>query len=348
MKPHLLDYLVCPQCQGELQLEADDPGRDGDIETGRLLCLQGGHDYPIRHGIPRFVTAAQPLHGQNVATAAAFGWEWQEFDELHDLATYEAQFLDWVFPIQPDFLRDKVVLDAGCGMGRFAMVSSRFGAREVLAIDASEAVEAARHNTRSYPNIHVIQGDINQLPLRRAPHGQIDFAFSIGVLHHLDDPQEGFRALVRHLAPAGSIFAWVYGRENNGWLVNLVNPLRTLLTSRLPRRALYALSWLITVGLHPLCRYLYRPVNDHPRLQPLARILPYNDYLAWLGQFGFRHNHHVVFDHLVAPVAFYLRREAFAAWFPDAGLELVDLSWRNKNSWRGHGRLVELPGRGLA
>lgn len=340
MKLSVLDYLVCPTCEEALTCEVEAEA-GGEVETGSLRCADCGESFPIVRGIPRFVTQHQPLAGQNVDTAAAFGWEWQEFDTLHDLSVYRAQFLDWIHPIERDFLVGKVVLDAGCGMGRFSMTSSEFGAKLVLAVDASDAVEAARQNTRESGNIEVIQGDIHHLPLRRGARAQIDFAFSIGVLHHLDEPQAGFSALVDHLQPAGSIFAWVYGRENNGWIVHLVNPVRTLLTSRLPRRALYALSWLLTLVLHPITRFVYRPVNCCAALRPLRRILFYNDYLTWLGQFGFRHNHHVVFDHLVAPVAYYIRGNEFAAWFRERGLEIIDQSWRNSNSWRGHGRFAQ-------
>ncbi len=337
MKHNLLDYLVCPDCQAALVCHIIQEC-EGEIETGRLACPDCKQQYPIVRGIPRFVTGERPLTTQNSKTAAAFGWEWQTFPELHDLTTYKAQFLDWIAPIQPAFFQDKVVLDAGCGMGRFSLVSSHLGASQVLAVDASAAVEAARQNARPFPNVHIIQGDIHKLPLRQGNKSQIDFIFSIGVLHHLDDPQAGFKALVRHMQPDGSIFAWVYGRENNGWLLNIVNPIRTRLTSRLPRWILYGISGLLTLGLHPLVRLVYRPVNTCDSLSWIHSQLPYNDYLNWLGQFSFRHNHHVVFDHLVAPVAFYLRRETFTAWFPAAGLEIIDISWRNRNSWRGHGR----------
>ena len=339
MKRILLDFLVCPDCQVALACQATEEVGD-DVESGSLRCEQCQRSYPIVRGIPRFVTSENPLAGQNVDTADAFGWEWQEFTELHDMDTYKAQMLDWIEPMQPAFFADKVVLDAGCGMGRFSMVSSHYGAKMVLAVDASGAVEAARENARSLDNVHVIQGSIHNLPLRREGNGQVDFAFSIGVLHHLDDPQAGFNDLVRHLRPSGSIFAWVYGRENNGWLVNFVNPVRTTLTSRLPRGVLYGLSWLITAVLHPIVRFIYRPINATSSLKWLSRFLFYNDYMAWLGQYSFRHNHHVVFDHLVAPVAFYLRREEFANWFNEANLEIIDISWRNQNSWRGHGRPV--------
>ena len=340
MKLELLDYLVCPDCLARLDCQAVEI--DGDeVESGTLCCSQCEACYPIRRGIPRFITTEQPLSGKNVETASAFGWEWQTFHKLHDLATYEAQFADWIEPIPRTFFQDKVVLDAGCGMGRFSLVSGVLGAKTVLAVDASDAVEAARNNTRDLDNVHVIQGDVHHLPLRRGRDAQVDFAFSIGVLHHLDDPEAGFRALVRHVRRDGSIFAWVYGRENNGWLVNVINPVRVALTSRLPRWVLYVLSWLITAGLHPILKLVYRPANTVRALGWLRNILLYNDYLAWLGQFQFRHNHHVVFDHLVAPVAFYLCREEFESWFHGVGMDIVDISWRNRNSWRGHGHFAE-------
>jgi len=238
-------------------------------------------------------------------------------------------------PIQPDFFADKVILDAGCGMGRFSMISSQFGAKHVFAIDASDAVEAARQNAQSFDNVHVIQGDINRLPLRKNGNGQIDFAFSIGVLHHLDDPKAGFTAITKHLKPDGSIFAWVYGRENNGWIVHGLNPVRTALTSRLPRGVLYGLSWGVTAVLHPILKLAYNPDG---MLSGLRGFLPYRDYLAWLSQYSFRHNHHVVFDHLVAPVAFYIHQDEFKQWFRDANLDVISMTWRNRNSWRGHGK----------
>ena len=339
MNSTIIDYLVCPDCQANLECTIIEQ-EEADIISGTFICNTCQKSYPIIRGIPRFVTTVTPLEGQNIDTADAFGWEWQEFSELHSEETYKEQFLDWIAPIQPAFFQDKVVLDAGCGMGRFSLISGRFGAKQVLAIDASDAVESAQQNTKHLDNVSVIQGDINNLPLRKDENGQIDFAFSIGVLHHLDDPEAGFNAITHHLQPKGTIFGWVYGRENNGWLVNIVNPIRTVLTSRLPRKALYALSWLITIFLHPIVRFIYRPVNNRDSLKWLSKILVYNDYLAWLGQFGFRHNHHVVFDHLVAPVAFYLRKEEFQSWFEHANMTIIDLSWRNQNSWRGHGRFT--------
>ena len=337
MKLRLLDYLVCPECGSAFRCQAREQ-RAGEIETGTLTCTGCGREFAILRGIPRMV--AHTIAPDKERTADAFGWEWTEFNELHDSQeTYEQQFLDWIAPLPPDFFRDKLVLDAGCGMGRFSAAAARFGAKDVLAIDLSDAVESARRTTADLPNVHVIQADIYRLPFAHP----FDFAFSIGVLHHLPDPEGGFRQIVGHLRDGGSMFGWVYGRENNGWLVHLANPLRETIFSRLPRRLLYGISLAVTAGLHPMLKLLYRPAEDGP-LGFLKPVLPYRGYLTWLSRFGFRHNHHVVFDHLVAPTAFYIRREEFAAWFRRAGLEDVRLSWRNENSWRGFGRRPHEPG----
>ena len=340
MNPRLLEYLVCPECQIGLRCKPV-VEEANEIVEGVLRCPQCEADYPILDSIPRFVTGEHGLHGRNVETADAFGWQWRKFNQVRDQAIFKDQFLDWIAPLDAAFLAGKVVLDAGCGMGRFSLVSSEFRAKTVLAVDASDAVESAQENARGYPNVHVIQADIHRLPLRRGSDAQIDFAFSIGVLHHLDDPQAGFSALVRHVEPQGTVFAWVYGRENNGWVVHVVNPLRTILTSRLPRRALYLLAGLVAGGLYPILNLVYRPANEPGKRSWLRKVLPYYDYLAWLGQFPVAYTHNVVFDHLVAPVAFYLRKEEFESWFREAGLEIVNLSWRNRNSWRGHGRFAE-------
>lgn len=328
MKPSLQRYLVCPSCGSCLELRSSQE-EGGEILGGELLCGHCPARFPIVRGIPRLqpgVTAADKAR-----TADAFGWEWQEFAVLHGVDEYRSQFLDWIHPIKPEFFEGKVVLDAGCGMGRFARIASLFGSRDVLAIDLSDAVEAAYRNTVSLPNVHVIQADVYHLPLRQGPAADVDFSYSIGVLHHLPDPEAGFHAMTQHTKPGGAAFGWVYGFENNEWIVRYVNPLREGIFSKMPRRMLYFLSFLLAAGLHPALVLFYRPEHT------FRKHLPQHGYLSWLAQYGFRHTHHVIFDHLVAPTAFYIKREDFESWFDRAGLVDVHISCRNENSWRGLG-----------
>ncbi len=333
MKPRLTELLACPVCAGDLSLEAAGikPGSDEVLE-GKLDCGSCGKSYEIRRGVPRLLPPQLTVEEEK--TAAAFGWQWQQFVEMHD--QYEAQFLDWIHPLRPDYFRDKVVLDAGCGIGRHTYHAARYGAREVVGMDLSAAVETAYANAGSLPNVHIVQGDIYNPPFKRsATGGPFDFVYSIGVLHHLPDPEAGFRSLVRFLQRDGAIFAWVYGYENNAVVHRFINPLRTTFTSRLPPPALQAVAWPLSIVLHAVVKGIYRPL----RRTPLFRALPSREYLYSLSAFGFRQNYNIVFDHLVAPVAFYLKREEFEEWFRRSALEDVRISWRNENSWRGFGRL---------
>ncbi len=326
MKTRLLEYLVCPACRGELEFSQS--AAEGDeIMEGQLICRACGVAYPIRRGVPRMLSRELP--DDKRATADAFGYEWTHFTEMTE--QYEAQFLDWIDPVEKSFFAGKVVLDAGCGKGRHLYLAARFGASDAIGIDLSQAVEVAYRHTRSLPNAHVVQADIYHLPFRQP----FDYAYSIGVLHHLPDPRAGFLSLVKHLKPGGRISAWVYGRENNDWIVYLVNPIRTLVTARLPKIITKALSFLIALPMQLVLKLVYRPINH--RLPALKRFLFYNDYLYSICGFSFRENFSIVFDHLVAPTAFYLTRQEFSEWFSSGGLRNIQISWRNRNSWRGTG-----------
>jgi SAM-dependent methyltransferase len=194
------------------------------------------------------------------------------------------------------------------------------------------AVDVAFRNTRNLANAHIIQADINCLPLKRS----FDYAFSVGVLHHLPDPRRGFLSLAAHLHPGGALSAWVYGRENNGWVVHLINPLRRNVTSKLPFRVLYYLSYAPALLLYLAAILVYRPLAG----TRLGRGLFYTDYITYISRFSLREIHNIVHDHLTAPIAHYISRPEFEHWFLDAEAERVEISWHNRNSWRGFGTIA--------
>jgi SAM-dependent methyltransferase len=327
----LLPDLVCPLSSDALELSANGGGPD----SGELVCAGCGLRWPIRHGIPRLVPP--DLVEQQRKTAAAFGWQWQHFDEMHP--EFEAQFLDWLDPVTPEFFVGKRVLDAGCGTGRHSYFAAKYGAREVVALDLSEAVEAARENLRGRANVHVVQGDLLRLPFRTAADGGgFDLIYSIGVLHHLPDPEAGFRNLTRYLRPGGMIAVWVYGYENNGFVRNVVEPLRRVST-RMPHSLLRGLAWPLGLGFHAAARAVYRPLDG----TRLGRALPLDEYMSSVADFSFRQNYGIVYDQLSAPTAAYIKGDELEGWFTRAGLEDVHVSHRHGNSWRGSG---QAPGAG--
>ena len=321
MKERVLQYLACPSCNGDLTLEAGH--REGlDIMDGTLTCGGCKHVYAIQRGVPRFATDVGEVEQQ---TADAFGYEWTRYSELAE--RYRQQFLDWLRPVNADFFRGKAVLEGGCGKGRHTALAAEFGVKDIVSVDLSIAVDAAFANTRHLENVHIVQADLNNPPVKKV----FDYAFSIGVLHHLPDPERGFRALVSRLKAGGAMSAWVYGREGNGWIVHGVTPIRERVTSHLPHSVLDVLSGLITVPLFAATRLLYGPLR--------GKGLPYGAYLSYIAPFPFREQRSIVFDHLVAPVAFYISKPEFEQWFDRAGLQDVTIEQHNGNSWRGFARV---------
>jgi SAM-dependent methyltransferase len=332
LKKKLLDYLACPSCEGAIKLSAVTQEDGIEILNGILTCDSCAKTFPITRGVPRFADL-QNLEQDKQTTADKFGWSWTEFS--HDDAKYEEQFLGWIAPVKPAFVRDKVVLEGGCGKGRHTRRVAGWGARDIVAVDLSAAVEVAFASTRGMANAHVVQADIYHLPLRRT----FDYAFSVGVLHHLPDPHAGFESLVSKVKPGGHASAWVYGAENNWWIVWLVNPIRKHLTSRMPERLLLHLSKLPAAMMYAATKLVYGPLNRSEAGRKIARHLFYNEYLRAIADFNWREQHSIVFDHLIAPTAFYLSKKEFEKWWQAIGAAETTIGWHNENSWRGFGKI---------
>jgi SAM-dependent methyltransferase len=330
LKETLKQYLSCPTCRVELELASVSKREGKEIIEGAIRCSSCARTWPIVRGVPRFAEI-EKVAADKAATAANFGWQWTHFTQADE--KYEQQFLGWIAPVTPEFFKDKIVLEGGCGKGRHTQLAAKWGARDVIGIDLSAAVESAFAATRDLPNVHIVQADIYHLPF--AP--QFDFAFSVGVLHHLPDPRGGFKSLASMVKPGGHISAWVYGAENNEWITRFVNPLRERLTSRMNPRTLLQFSKLPAAMMFAATKLVYGPLN---RTAPgIASHLFYNDYLKAIADFGWREQHTIVFDHLVAPTAFYISRGEFEEWWREIGAKDVTIGWHNSNSWRGFGRI---------
>ena len=309
--PELVADLRCPTCRASFLLDGE-----------RLAC-ENQHVFPVRRGIPR-LAPRQELDKERSRTADAFGYSWSHYP-LRNPYT-ESQWRDWVVPLTAADFEHKVVLDAGCGLGGFAEYARAWGARRVVGVDLSTAIDAARD--RLGDKVELVQADIFSLPFGA---DTFDIAYSIGVLHHLPDPERGFRAMAATVKPGGLVFAWVYGRENNGLIVAVIDPLRRHVFRRLPRAVL---KWGVSL---PLAMVLWPLV----RLARSGASFPYSAYFRFLAERDFAFTHGVVFDHLVAPTTHYIRRDEFEAWFRRAELVDVRVTWRNRNSWRGLGRVPE-------
>jgi len=290
----ILPYLRCPVCGCSLH----------EIEQA-VCCFSCRKKFPLVRGVLRFVDSGN--------YADSFGYQWQKFSRTQLWPPFCERNLRRKTALSEEDVRGKLVLDVGCGMGRFAEVITRWGGR-VIGVDFSAAAEVAASNLADRDFL-AIQADVFSLPF--APE-IFDCIYSVGVLHHTPDCEKAFKILPRYLKPCGAIAVWVYSGYNKWYRFS--DQYRKV-TTRIPPRKLHfflrivvpCLYWtnrglrtipLVGNALAGLIHHVF-PVNQCPN--PEIRIL---DTLDWYSPaYQSKHTYEEVFR-----------------WFENCGLEHLSVA----------------------
>ncbi len=201
-------------------------------------------------------------------------------------------------------------------------------------IDLGEAVRSARANLSQTPYTN---WTVEQTDLVTYRSEGFDLVYCIGVLHHLQDPAAGFRAVVANVRPGGRLHCWVYAKEGNGLVILLVEPIRKI-TSKLPWRIN---KYLVAAPL-ALFFFFYAKILAKAVPHKAFSRFPMYSYCRWIAKRGFSFFHHVVFDQLVTPQTEYLERSTIENWLEDSRIDPSStyILMRNGNSWKFGGRVV--------
>lgn len=221
--PHWLAGLLrCPRCGGEL---------NPHDEPQCLRCAACASAFPVVGGVPRFA-------GESYVSS--FGRQWNRYDVARD--EEDAAVFQVKTGVRLSELAGLLVLDAGCGGGRYSRMAGRHQAR-VVSVDLSAAVAKAAALCAGLPQVALVQADLLALPLAQ---DQFDLVFSIGVLHHSPDPRRAFHELALRVRPGGRLAVWLYRRNTapQEWLNSALRALTTRLPARSLERLCAGLGWL--------------------------------------------------------------------------------------------------------
>ena len=209
MHKKFLSFLVDPITKEPLTYEGFVPS-DNLIDEGFLVSST--NRYPIIRGIPRFISEEN--------YAESFGWQWNnwarvQFDSENigkAMEGHTGRMWRTICGLDENInntsLKGKLVLDIGCGSGRFIEAARNEGAL-VVGLDFSIAADTAGKNFSNDNDVCIIQADALNLPFKE---NVFDAAFSIGVLHHTPHPSKGVLEAYRILKNNGWLAISVYGK----------------------------------------------------------------------------------------------------------------------------------------
>ena len=201
MKKEYVKYLCCIDCKGKLVLK-EEKIFNKRIQNGLLVCKHCSKTYPVFNFIPRF--------SRSKGYASSFGTQWKTFAKAQiDIGKNQESSIRFKSEVgwSADEISNSLALEVGCGAGRFVDVVSKFGAKLIIGVDITDAVDAAYKNLGSRDNVFIIQADIYNMPFREQT---FNFVYSIGVIHHTPEPKVAFDNMLIPLKNKGKIALSVY------------------------------------------------------------------------------------------------------------------------------------------
>lgn len=257
-------------------------------------------------------------------TIQDFGVQWTRYQGspgYYGSLEFLADVLGPLIAIQD--LKGKKVAEVGSGTGRIVDMLLKAGADHVTAIEPSKGFDVLRENLKSYKekvSFHNVEGD--KIPQTN----DYDYIFSIGVIHHIYEPEKVLKVIYGALKPGGKLFLWVYGKENNERYLFLANLLR-LFTTKLPHFLLVGLSWILFFILKIYMQF--------------AKIisLPLKDYLdGVLGKCSDHVIRLVIYDQLNPSYAKYYTQDEVISLLKRCGFMDIRLYHRHNYSWSAVGK----------
>jgi SAM-dependent methyltransferase/uncharacterized protein YbaR (Trm112 family) len=305
MQSRILSALKCPVSSGRLELISFDSEQKSDCElvrTGVLYCRDSLHWYPIINYVPvlltfrtRLAETFRALHAVEFAALSVYSTpdlppmpgersiqktfteEWSGLGNddrtfLYSDSELVALHRDvWLRFSSEELNAVDTVLNVGCGFGKEAIVLAEiFPNADIFGVDLNLSLLQAAPGLTSYPRVHPIIASLFHLPFAK---GSFAHVHSQGVIHHTYSTEAAFRTIAAFTRPGGTLFVWVYAREDSlvvrgfsGVLVRMYwfvsHRIGRPILSRMPAAVRNVVLQVLTAAVYPLVKLRDRRAGE--------------------------------------------------------------------------------------
>jgi len=245
-----------------------------------------------------------------------FGEQFTKDNEIDGFFGSLKLIKDIVHPFDLNEIKDKTVAEIGTGSGRILKNLLYYSPKKIYGIEPSKAIDIAKSNLSS-DKVNFLNIKAEELNFEN----ELDYIFSIGVIHHIPNYKTAIEKIYKSLKPGGKFIMWVYGKEGNELYLFFFNNLRRI-TIYLPDSILKIISNFLSLTTYLYgfsCKFLNLPLCDYFR--------------KVFNNFSFQKRSYVIFDQLNPSFAKYFSRSETKELLENHKFKIIELKNRHGYSY---------------
>ena len=143
-----------------------------------------------------------------------FGSEWSRFNQSQLTIDDHEEMFNSYFDIFPwnELKPNSIGADIGCGSGRWAILMAPKVGHLHLVDPSNDALSVAKNNLVALTNTTFHNFSVDELPFEK---DGLDFAYALGVLHHVPDTQKAIKSIASILKPGAPFLVYLYYAFDN-------------------------------------------------------------------------------------------------------------------------------------
>ncbi len=247
-----------------------------------------------------------------------FGKQFKYHNNVDDYWGSIEMLEDIVKPFDLNQIENKTVCEVGVGSGRILKNLIKKKPLKVYGIEPSEAIDVAKKNNINNSDKIIFKNIPGQMINF---NNEIDYVFSLGVIHHIPEADIVCDKIYKSLKKNGKFIIWLYGKEGNNLYLFIFNNLRKV-TKFLPDKILNIISIILNINLSVyifLCKFFNLPLRGY-----------INNVIK---KCSFQKRTYIIFDQLNPSYSKYYSKEEVSTLLKKSGFTKFKIFSRYGYSW---------------